>query len=619
MTSKHHINIQNEKGVSLTNGFITMSNEKRIITLTDDTNKINLKESQSLKQIIFGIWLAFKQEDTANYEDIEELIIKYNYIIYRRCIEFILASGNIETIFSPNPDEGVFLMILFFKTSQCYFEVKLLPNEEEKIFINPALNSTNNYNFNLRKSLEKYSNNWLINIEDIYINDNDVNGSSCTNEINYVAKSGKVFNLVEFLTDPCLGRSVKVQSGGIGDEDSKNKNYLEDDMLRTYQNQLRQSDKKVDTKTREDLSNSLVENNENNNRKDYDINYEDKSHKLFDPLTDIFEPNEANMIDNNINNIDINKIGGNNFSIGMNFIKNTVSLYQSQRNYTSTSKIPKDFHDKNNDQTTSKNSVTNKNNNNLQPKPSTETETNNNDNKKQIKNILIYDDDLNEEPSFLRQDNLAFLNVVNTGLNKSKNDSGKNSNNKFSQSHSNCKSQCSLYTLGRSNHIEIHDVVSNQNRNEMKLESLLTCKTIENEQLNKPKISKENLQTFSNSYHINMYQPTITLRRQNSSQNLNLKSNLKITKTYAEKEVQTENRDNVNYNINFVNQIQNMNLIIDEQNNNLNFLQKKAEKLEELLNKIVNLVETKVLLKTNKESSKKYEGNVNENQINEVI
>ena len=102
-----------------------MSNEKRIITLTDDTNKKELQESQSLKQIIFGVWLSLKHEDVSNYRDVEELVNKHRHFIYRKCLEFVLASPKIETIFSPSPDEGIFLLILFFKTSQSYFEVKI--------------------------------------------------------------------------------------------------------------------------------------------------------------------------------------------------------------------------------------------------------------------------------------------------------------------------------------------------------------------------------------------------------------------------------------------------------------------------------------------------------------
>jgi len=156
LISKRHINIQNEKGIQLTNGFITMSNEKRIITLTDDTNKKELQESQSLKQIIFGIWLSLKYEDVSTYENIEVLISKHKHFIYRKCLEFVLASPKIETIFSPSPDEGIFLLIIFFKTSQCYFEVKIIPNEEDKNFID-EYNNNNEF-----KILENFNNQWLI-------------------------------------------------------------------------------------------------------------------------------------------------------------------------------------------------------------------------------------------------------------------------------------------------------------------------------------------------------------------------------------------------------------------------------------------------------------------------
>ena len=162
LISKRHTNIENEKGVLLTNGFITMSSEKRIITLTDDTNKKELQESQSLKQIIFGIWLSLKQEEVSNYENIEILIYKHRHFIYRKCLEFILASPKIETIYSPSPDQGIFLLIIFFKTSQCYFEVKIIPNEEEKIFKDENDKGINNINMDEELLLEKFGNQWLI-------------------------------------------------------------------------------------------------------------------------------------------------------------------------------------------------------------------------------------------------------------------------------------------------------------------------------------------------------------------------------------------------------------------------------------------------------------------------
>ena len=145
-----------------------MSSEKRIITLTDDTNKKELQESQSLKQIIFGIWLSLKNEDVSNYENIEILINKHRHFIYRKCLEFILASPKIETIYSPSPDQGIFLLIIFFKTSQCYFEVKIVPNEEEKFFVNE--NEINNQNDIL---LEKFGNQWLIKTQKFDLNNNN--------------------------------------------------------------------------------------------------------------------------------------------------------------------------------------------------------------------------------------------------------------------------------------------------------------------------------------------------------------------------------------------------------------------------------------------------------------
>ena len=220
LISKRHTNIENEKGEQLKNGFITMSNEKRIITLTDDTNKKDLQESQSLKQIIFGIWLSLKEEEVSNYSNLESLIYKHRHFIYRKCLEFILASPKIETIYSPSPDEGIFLLIIFFKTSQCYFEVKIIPNEEEKFFKDDNNGINTEYNKE-NEALENFGNQWLIKTKKFDLGNN--NGQFFFDYGNYMNKI-KIDNVNNFINEHLNknNNGLNKKSGNINFSESNN-------------------------------------------------------------------------------------------------------------------------------------------------------------------------------------------------------------------------------------------------------------------------------------------------------------------------------------------------------------------------------------------------------------
>ena len=143
-------------------GFITMSQNHRLITLKDDIKECGgIKNSKNLKQIIFGIWLNFKEEKTTPKKiDLNLLLDKNKSIIYQKCFEFIQLSNNIETIFSPSPDESVFLLVIFYYGIQCQYEVKVIPNEEEKSDDDSILSN--------------FKNNWLIVKKNFKININDL-------------------------------------------------------------------------------------------------------------------------------------------------------------------------------------------------------------------------------------------------------------------------------------------------------------------------------------------------------------------------------------------------------------------------------------------------------------
>ena len=115
-------------------GFFTMSQNHRLIALKDDLNECgDINKSQSLKEIIFGIWINLKDEiPSPKKADLDSLFNKNKLLIFKQCFRFIKLSNYIETIYSPNPEENVFLLVLFYKGMQCHYEVKLSKKNENK-------------------------------------------------------------------------------------------------------------------------------------------------------------------------------------------------------------------------------------------------------------------------------------------------------------------------------------------------------------------------------------------------------------------------------------------------------------------------------------------------------
>ena len=130
-------------------GFLAMSSKHRLITLQNT--------GESMKEILFGIWLNLTEEKVnKNYSNEEfflRIINKYSLEIYEKSLGFLIKSKKIEVINSPSPDEGVFLMCLFLNGAQLFYEIKIFPNEKEKVFINTE---------NKASSLVSFSNEWLI-------------------------------------------------------------------------------------------------------------------------------------------------------------------------------------------------------------------------------------------------------------------------------------------------------------------------------------------------------------------------------------------------------------------------------------------------------------------------
>ena len=140
-------------------GFFTMSQNHRLIALKDDIKESgDINKSQSLKEIIFGIWINLKEEkpNSNNKMDLDFLFNKNKCLIYKQCFRFIELSQHIETIYSPSPEENIFILVLFYKGIQCHYEVKLNFNLDSNLNQNIKNSNNNNKNDILN------TNTWLI-------------------------------------------------------------------------------------------------------------------------------------------------------------------------------------------------------------------------------------------------------------------------------------------------------------------------------------------------------------------------------------------------------------------------------------------------------------------------
>ena len=235
-------------------GFFTMSQNHRLIALKDDIKKCgNINKSQSLKEIIVGIWLNLKEEKLSPKKtDLDFLFNKYKLIIYKECFRFIKISNNIETIYSPSPEENTFLLVIFYKGIQCHYEVKMSINEEKNI-----------YNEN-NKIIMNNTNCWLI--------------SKCKYEVD------KQKLKIPFDFDI----KIEINNGTISTMsdylNKKNNNF----------NNINKKEK-LEKKNEENQNNTNVNNNNviNINDNNTIMNYEELKYK------EIKKNNEKNMINNN--------------------------------------------------------------------------------------------------------------------------------------------------------------------------------------------------------------------------------------------------------------------------------------------------------------------------------
>ena len=603
LMDRHHstIKIGNQ---TIINGFLSMTAEKRIITLTDDTAIKNLENSQSLKQIIFGIWISLKYEDASLYDSVEELLKKYRYLIYKKCFEFILVSSKIETIYSPSPDEGMFLLIIFFKGSQQFYEVKVIPNEEDKNF-NKSDNSNNNNINEVENILENYNNQWLIMKRNFNLKENtgfdltdsmkNVKIHTTINYINYLnglipfsnSKSNSLKNSIFTNTNnKNFQNSNKFISSGniISPNNLIMKKSNIENIGKSYisNNNINQNNTNNNNNNNNDiLTLESQTNNNNNSIKERVMNIIQTKAPAFDPLQDMFDINTEQNEQSNLNNLDtINEHISNNNNNNNNTIK-FDKLSSINNKSPSNSKIPKSrsgrnlvdqFHHIINDNIDDnffkgdgfnfpfKNTDINFNkppqpqNNLLQKFPSNE--------QTQTKINYFSQSNANYNTPFTLNNNNSNNNINNNSNNNNNNINNNNNNNQI---------------LNNLNSNELKEIDENDDFSHKKMQSLI----ISQKMSITPSPSNPNLQNFN-----------FNLNENSNNNKISFNNNLNII-TKKEIGIQTLPIDD------------NMGSILEEQNQTIQMLQNKINNMELMLEKVLTKLR------------EKNQNNKNENYIKE--
>ena len=321
--SNDKLNNSNNNDDNYLSGFFTMSQNHRLIALKDDIKESGgVNKSQSLKEIIFGIWINLKEEklNSNNKSDLDFLFNKNKLLIYKQCFRFIELSSNIETIYSPSPEENVFILVLFYKGIQCHYEVKL--------------------NFNLNSNLNKNKND-LTNI-----NNNSWLISKCKYELDELAMK------VPFDYDI----KIEINNGNISS--------MDDFLNKKIGNKQQINNNEI---KKENLTNS--KNNETK-KENNEINVEKNN------ISDVFNLSDFNgdsmngeyknkfNIQNNINNNNNNLININNQNNKNEHDQNYLNKKQSQISHISHAST--NAHSKKPSLSLSKNSKNNKEGNNME-------------------------------------------------------------------------------------------------------------------------------------------------------------------------------------------------------------------------------------------------------------
>ena len=323
--SNDKLNNSNNNDDNYLSGFFTMSQNHRLIALKDDIKESGgVNKSQSLKEIIFGIWINLKEEkpNSNNKSDLDFLFNKNKLLIYKQCFRFIELSSNIETIYSPSPEENVFILVLFYKGVQCHYEVKLNFN------LNSNLNISNNKN----NITDLNSNSWFI--------------SKCKYELDEQAMK------VPFDYDI----KIEINNGNISSmDDFLNKKI-------GNKQQINNNEIKKENLTNSKNNETKKENNEINVEKNYISDVFNLSDFNGDSMNGEYK-NKFN-IQNNINNNNNNLININNQNNKNEHEQNYLNKKQSQISHISHAST--NAHSKKPSLSLSKNSKNNKEGNNME-------------------------------------------------------------------------------------------------------------------------------------------------------------------------------------------------------------------------------------------------------------
>ena len=320
-----------------------MSQNHRLIALKDDRKeKLGIKNSQNLKQIIFGIWINLKEEKPSPKKlDLDLLLEKYKILIYKKCLEFILLSDKIETVYSPYPDQNIFLLVIFYYGMQCHYEVKVTPNDEIKKNINNGI-------------LSNFDNKWLVLKKKWEIDINKLNNNLELDLKYYIENNENNFK-IDFAYDFILKKLGINQKSFIFSKSLNNNNSIQ---------------KKVSGKNT-DLDNNNTNNYKDNLNEIFDdsVNLElDDDDDLFDlynfpkPIN-VISKNEENQISNNKNNI-INNSNNNNNKLNNNKTENNENKNKKifQKRFSGISQASTNIHSSKVSPFSSKNSNINNNN-----------------------------------------------------------------------------------------------------------------------------------------------------------------------------------------------------------------------------------------------------------------
>ena len=282
ISSKYQLSeIHNDKlnEDSFLSGFFTMSQNHRLIALKDDIKESgNINKSQSLKEIIFGIWINLKEEKPISNKksDLDLLFNKNKLLIYKQCFRFIELSSNIETIYSPNPEDNIFILVIFYKGIQCHYEVKLNFNLDSNLGIKKD-NKNNLSGFN--------NNTWLIS-KSKYELDEQAMKVPFDYDIKIEINNGNISSMDDFLNKK-IGNKQQINNNEIKKENltnsKNNETKKENNEINVEKNNISDvfnlSDFNGDSMNGEYKNKFNIQNNINNNNNNNLININNQNNK----------------------------------------------------------------------------------------------------------------------------------------------------------------------------------------------------------------------------------------------------------------------------------------------------------------------------------------------------